>query len=47
MRVIVVEDGARTELKIDRPVVTIGRAVENDIRLSGNLISRHHCRIEE
>ncbi|HTF89468.1 MAG TPA: sigma 54-interacting transcriptional regulator [Planctomycetota bacterium] len=47
MKVIVVEEGGRTELRIDRPIVTIGRAVENDIRLSGSLISRHHCRIEE
>ncbi len=47
MKVTVVEEGTRSELRIDRPVVTIGRAVENDIRLNGTLISRLHCRIEE
>ncbi|MBI5434222.1 MAG: sigma 54-interacting transcriptional regulator [Planctomycetes bacterium] len=47
MKVIVVEDGTRTELEIDRPVVRIGRAVDNEIRLQSNLVSRHHCRIEQ
>ena len=27
-------------------MVRIGRAIDNDIRLSGPLCSRHHCRIE-
>ncbi len=47
MKVTVVEEGKRSELSFDHPIVTIGRAVENDIRLSGTLISRHHCRLEE
>jgi transcriptional regulator with GAF, ATPase, and Fis domain len=46
MKLIVVEDGTRTELRLDGPVVKIGRAVDNDIRLNGNLVSRHHCRLE-
>src|SRR5882672_885587 len=46
MKVIVVEDGVRTELDIARHVVSIGRAVDNDIRIQGSLVSRHHCRIE-
>src|ERR1043165_6422013 len=46
MKVIVVEDGVRTELDIARPVISIGRAVDNDIRIQGSLVSRHHCRIE-
>ena len=46
MKVIVVENGARAELEFDRPVVSIGRSIDNEIRLSGSLISRHHCRIE-
>ena len=47
MKVILVEDGTRTELRLEGSVVRIGRAVDNDIRLHGNLISRHHCRLEE
>jgi len=46
MRVVVVEDGARTELEFRAPVVTVGRSVDNDIRVSGSMVSRHHCRIE-
>ena len=46
MRVIVVENGTRTELTLERPVITVGRAIDNDIRLSGTLVSRHHCRVE-
>ena len=47
MKVIVVEEGVRTELDFDGPVVSIGRSIENDIRISGPLVSRRHCRIEE
>ncbi|MCE9594657.1 MAG: sigma 54-interacting transcriptional regulator [Planctomycetes bacterium] len=47
MKVIVVEDGTRTELTIESPVVRVGRAVDNEIRLQSNLVSRHHCRIEQ
>jgi len=46
MKLIVLEEGSRSELALERPVVSIGRAVNNDIRLSSTLVSRHHCRIE-
>jgi transcriptional regulator with GAF, ATPase, and Fis domain len=46
MKFIVVEDGIRTELEFDRPVISIGRAIDNDIRISSSLVSRRHCRIE-
>ncbi len=47
MKLIVVEDGARTALDFDKPEITIGRAIDNDIRLAGAHASRHHCRIEQ
>jgi len=46
MKITVVEDGVRTELELERSVVTIGRALDNDIRLASSQVSRHHCRIE-
>jgi transcriptional regulator with GAF, ATPase, and Fis domain len=46
MKVTVVEEGVRTELELEGAVVRVGRAIDNEIRLSGNLVSRHHCRIE-
>ena len=46
MKVVVVEDGIRTELEFSTPVVTVGRSVDNDIRVAGSMVSRHHCRIE-
>jgi transcriptional regulator with GAF, ATPase, and Fis domain len=46
MKVVVVEEGTRTELLFDRSVVSVGRSVDNDIRLNGHLVSRHHCRLE-
>jgi transcriptional regulator with GAF, ATPase, and Fis domain len=46
MKLTVVEEGTRSELEITRPVISIGRAVDNDVRLTGGLVSRHHCRIE-
>jgi transcriptional regulator with GAF, ATPase, and Fis domain len=46
VKVIVVEDGVRTELDLPGPVVRVGRAIDNDIRLAGHQVSRHHCRIE-
>jgi transcriptional regulator with GAF, ATPase, and Fis domain len=46
VKVIVVEDGVRTELDLPGPVVRVGRAIDNDIRLGGHQVSRHHCRIE-
>jgi transcriptional regulator with GAF, ATPase, and Fis domain len=46
MKFVVVEEGVRTELELDRPVVSVGRAIDNDIRLSNSLVSRRHCRLE-
>jgi len=47
MKLTVTEDGVRAELLLDQPVVTIGRALDNDIRLESKLVSRHHSRLEE
>ncbi|MAB79108.1 MAG: hypothetical protein CMJ89_07115 [Planctomycetes bacterium] len=46
MRLVVVEEGLRSKLEFSRGVIRIGRAIDNDIRLSAALASRHHCRIE-
>ena len=46
MKLTIVEDGVRSELEFEQAVISIGRAVDNDIRLSNTLVSRHHCRIE-
>ncbi len=46
MKLIVVEEGTRATLEFSQAVIRIGRAIDNDIRLSGPLSSRHHCRIE-
>jgi len=46
MKITVVEDGVCTELELERSVVTIGRASDNDIRLASSQVSRHHCRVE-
>ncbi len=46
IKVVVVEDGQRTALEFPRAQVRIGRAVDNDIRLAGHLVSRHHCHLE-
>ena len=47
MKLIVVEDGARTALDFDKPEISIGRAIDNDIRLAGGHASRHHCKIAQ
>ncbi len=46
MKLVVVEEGTRSPLDFDAPAILIGRAIDNDIRLSDPLVSRHHCRIE-
>jgi transcriptional regulator with GAF, ATPase, and Fis domain/pSer/pThr/pTyr-binding forkhead associated (FHA) protein len=46
MKLTILEDGTRSELQFDKDVLTIGRAIDNEIRLSHTLVSRHHCRIE-
>jgi len=47
MKLTVTEDGVRAELMLDQPVITIGRALDNDIRLESKLVSRYHSRLEE
>jgi len=46
MKLEVVEEGTRAVLQLEQAVISIGRSIDNDIRLSGPLSSRHHCRIE-
>ncbi|HVS19982.1 MAG TPA: sigma 54-interacting transcriptional regulator, partial [Planctomycetota bacterium] len=46
MKIVVVEDGVRTELPFRSERVRIGRSIDNDIRLSGHQVSRHHAQIE-
>lgn len=46
MKLTVIEDGVRADLNLDQPVVTIGRALDNDIRLQSSRVSRHHTRLE-
>jgi len=46
MKLSILEDGTRSEVSLDQPVISIGRSVDNDIRLAHTLVSRHHCRIE-
>jgi transcriptional regulator with GAF, ATPase, and Fis domain len=40
------EEGTRSELKFERELLTVGRALDNDIRLNSTQVSRYHCRIE-
>jgi len=47
VKIVVVEDGTRTALEFQKKEVSIGRAIDNDIRLAGAHASRHHCRIEQ
>ncbi|MFT7677304.1 MAG: transcriptional regulator with GAF, ATPase, and Fis domain [Planctomycetota bacterium] len=46
MRWTVIEDGVRTPVELASPVIAIGRALDNDIRLASTKVSRHHSRIE-
>ena len=46
MRITVIEDGARSEVDLDKAVISIGRALDNDVRLTSTMVSRHHARIE-
>ncbi len=46
MKLLVLEEGTRSSLEFDQPLIRVGRAIDNDIRLSGVLTSRHHCQIE-
>src|SRR5262245_59678794 len=40
------EEGTRSELKFERELLTVGRALDYDIRLNSTQVSRYHCRIE-
>ncbi len=50
MRIVVHEEGTRSVLEVSGPPgpegIRIGRAIDNEIRLSNPLVSRHHCRLE-
>ncbi len=46
MKLTVIEDGIQVEVDLDQPVITLGRALDNDIRISSTRVSRHHGRIE-
>ncbi len=46
MKIVVVEEGVRTEVELERKVISIGRAIDNDLRIASSLVSRRHCRIE-
>ncbi len=46
VKLVVVEEGTRATLEFTQSQIRVGRAIDNDIRLSGPLASRHHCRIE-
>jgi transcriptional regulator with GAF, ATPase, and Fis domain len=46
LMIVVLEDGVRTELPFAGERVRIGRSVDNDIRLSGHQVSRHHAHLE-
>jgi pSer/pThr/pTyr-binding forkhead associated (FHA) protein len=44
-RLIVTDALGRREIPIDKPLLTLGRRSESDVRLSGGGISRHHAEI--
>ncbi|MBI3819742.1 MAG: sigma 54-interacting transcriptional regulator [Planctomycetes bacterium] len=46
MRLTVIEDGTTTNVEFDLPVISIGRSLDNHIRLRDAQVSRHHARIE-
>jgi pSer/pThr/pTyr-binding forkhead associated (FHA) protein len=45
-KLVILEEGNRSELELEEGSTTVGRAIENRIRLSDTLASRHHCRLE-
>ncbi len=47
MKLTVVEEGTRSSLEFESPVIRVGRAIDNEVRLTTGLASRHHCRIEQ
>jgi transcriptional regulator with GAF, ATPase, and Fis domain len=46
MLISIHEEGTRSELRLEQDTIRIGRALDNEIRLSSTLASRYHCRIE-
>jgi transcriptional regulator with GAF, ATPase, and Fis domain len=46
LRLTVIEDGVSTVVEFDNPVISIGRALDNQIRLRDAQVSRRHARIE-
>jgi pSer/pThr/pTyr-binding forkhead associated (FHA) protein len=47
MPVLIVERGGRREsLSFPGETITIGRAEDNDLRISSRFVSQHHCRVE-
>src|SRR4029078_1747330 len=46
MKLTVLEEGTRSDLQVDRATIAIERAIDNDVRITSGLVSRHHCRIE-
>lgn len=44
-RLVVTDPGGRRQVPIDRPLLTIGRRSESDIRVTGVGVSRHHADI--
>ena len=46
MKIIVEEEGERSELLVLEPTVSVGRAPDNGVCLRSSRVSRHHCRIE-
>ncbi|MHC5024294.1 MAG: FHA domain-containing protein [Planctomycetota bacterium] len=41
------EDRQKKRIRLDRPRLTIGRAPDNDLVLTDQKVSRHHCAIEQ
>ncbi|MBF8300541.1 MAG: hypothetical protein HW394_911 [Acidobacteria bacterium] len=44
-RLLVTDESGRREVPIDRPLITLGRRSESDIRIMGVGVSRHHADI--
>ncbi|MSO84012.1 MAG: FHA domain-containing protein [Acidobacteria bacterium] len=45
-RLVVTDPQGRIEVLIDKPLISLGRRTESDIRVSGVGVSRHHSDIE-
>jgi transcriptional regulator with GAF, ATPase, and Fis domain len=46
LKLVILEEGNRSELELEQGVTSVGRAIDNRIRLNDTLASRHHCRLE-